>query len=225
MTTGKIGRPRIRPANQNDFKPVGAMLDNEGLSWHGVPELNTLYGRQYFGHMLRKGKGMENVNDGKKIGFVAEINGKVVGAVLIDLLQGSRGEEIALIDRLVVSRNRRKIGIGTMLREHAEKICTENGSTEIRAEISVCNTDVLSMFGSAGYEILQARGILDGFTMLARKMMAQRNTMNIAMNAYGCTHGTPAVSNAASNNLQIQAGYTAVKPVDLVDCSKLHLHK
>ncbi len=78
--------------------------------------------------------GLEMILNNNNIGniFVAKKNEKIIGMViLLYTASTALGERVALLEDMVVSPNERKLGIGSMLLDHAVKYATKKGCKRI----------------------------------------------------------------------------------------------
>jgi len=79
-------------------------------------------------------RGLEMILNNNNIGniFVAKKNKTIVGMViLLYTVSTALGEQVVLLEDMVVSPNERELGIGSMLLDHAVKHATEKGCKRI----------------------------------------------------------------------------------------------
>ena len=79
-------------------------------------------------------RGLEMILNNNNIGniFVAKKNEKIIGMViLLYTVSTALGERVALLEDMVVFPKERKLGIGSMLLDHAVKYATEKGCKRI----------------------------------------------------------------------------------------------
>ena len=79
-------------------------------------------------------RGLKKIINNNNIGnvFVAKKNKKIIGMViLLYTVSTALGEQVALLEDMVVSPNERELGIGSMLLDHAVKYATEKGCKRI----------------------------------------------------------------------------------------------
>ena len=79
-------------------------------------------------------RGLEMILNNNNIGniFVAKKNKTIVGMViLLYTVSTALGEQVVLLEDMVVSPNERELGIGSMLLDHAVKYATEKGCKRI----------------------------------------------------------------------------------------------
>jgi|TARA_B100001964_G_scaffold139994_1_gene154305 ribosomal protein S18 acetylase RimI-like enzyme len=79
-------------------------------------------------------RGLEKILNNNNIGniFVAKKNGSIVGMViLLYTVSTGLGEQVVILEDMVVSPDERGLGIGSMLLDHAVKYVTEKGCKRI----------------------------------------------------------------------------------------------
>ncbi len=79
-------------------------------------------------------RGLEMILNNNNIGniFVAKKNEKIIGMViLLYTVSTALGEQVVLLEDMVVSPNERELGIGSKLLDHAVKYATEKGCKRI----------------------------------------------------------------------------------------------
>ena len=79
-------------------------------------------------------RGLEKILNNNNIGniFVAKKNKTIVGMViLLYTVSTALGEQVVLLEDMVVSPNERELGIGSKLLDHAVKYATEKGCKRI----------------------------------------------------------------------------------------------
>ena len=79
-------------------------------------------------------RGLEMILNNNNIGniFVAKKNKTIFGMViLLYTVSTALGEQVVLLEDMVVSPNERELGIGSMLLDHAVKYATEKGCKRI----------------------------------------------------------------------------------------------
>ena len=79
-------------------------------------------------------RGLEMILNNNNIGniFVAKKNKTIVGMViLLYTVSTALGEQVVLLEDMVVSPNERELGIGSKLLDHAVKYATEKGCKRI----------------------------------------------------------------------------------------------
>ena len=79
-------------------------------------------------------RGLEKILNNNNTGniFVAKKNEKIIGMViLLYTVSTALGEQVVLLEDMVVSPNERELGIGSKLLDHAVKYATEKGCKRI----------------------------------------------------------------------------------------------
>ena len=79
-------------------------------------------------------RGLEMILNNNNIGniFVAKKNKTIVGMViLLYTVSTALGEQVVLLEDMVVSPNEQELGVGSMLLDHAVKYATEKGCKRI----------------------------------------------------------------------------------------------
>lgn len=85
--------------------------------------------------------------------LVAELNGKIVGALHLNIRKTIlHPAPSGLIDELVVSTEHRGHGIGSKLVEAAVELCRELGCTEVEVSTEINNFKAREFYKSMGFE-------------------------------------------------------------------------
>jgi ribosomal protein S18 acetylase RimI-like enzyme len=88
------------------------------------------------------------------VAWIAESEGRVVGAVLTHLMQP---ENRGAVDELLVAQSHRSGGLGRRLMDEAEQHYKTLGAVGMRLTVREGNTSAERLYDSLGYRVVQRR--------------------------------------------------------------------
>ncbi len=120
----------------------------------------------------RRREQFAEIDDGRRVVFLAEQDGRVVGGAHLSFDGPEPGT--GKISAVAVSPEFRRQGIGTQLMDAAEALAVERGLTAVILYVRGDNEGAVAMYLARGYEMVpqeQAGGVFGGFQMM-RKTLA-----------------------------------------------------